>query len=276
MQKINIEDCNAYDDIKKIIYNQEKQLKMEQELYKKRRQMKLLAETEDIENDCAEEYEVFNRKVDADTHDEILKKMNKEQQKIFNYVINTIENKVYKKIKSKNKSYIFKIFKENNNGPQMLLYICGTAGTGKSFLINTLADHLTLKYTIETNRATKPAVILAAPTGIAAIQIKGATIHSVFSLEVQHGRDVAMKPMKGIILNTKRNLFENVKLVIIDEISMCSNIMLTKIHKRLTEIYSNQSLFGNLNILVLGDLLQLSSVRAPPVFQVFLQLHKFK
>lgn len=148
------------------------------------------------------------------------------------------------------------------------IFVSGTAGTGKSFLIKTIADQLTIDYTDETNRATKPAVLLAAPTGIAAIQINGCTIHNLFNIEVQQGRDSAFKELKSAHLNVKQYLFQNVKLIIIDEISMVSNITLAKMHRRLTEIKENNEIFGNVNMLVFGDLLQLPSVNAPYVFDV--------
>ena len=58
----------------------------------------------------------------------------------------------------------------------------------------------------------------------------------------------------------------NVTLVIIDEVSMVSNVTLLYIHLRLTEIFQTQEVedgwFGKRNMLFLGDLLQL-----PPVFE---------
>lgn len=149
----------------------------------------------------------------------------------------------------------------------MQLYVCGTAGTGKSFLIKTLADHLTLAY--PSNQSQQPSVLLGAPTGIAAIQIQGATNHSLFGIDPQQGRDVFMQPLNSDRLNQKRNLFAHVRLIIIDEISMCSNIMLAKIHKRLCEIRDNtREAFAGFNMVVFGDLLQLPPVNAPFCFQV--------
>ena len=86
----------------------------------------------------------------------------------------------------------------------LLLTVVGTAGSGKSFVINTVADALTLKYTDASTRATKPAVLIGAPTGLAAVQIGGSTIHSMLSIEVQHGRDAAIRPLKPQRLNALR------------------------------------------------------------------------
>lgn len=57
---------------------------------------------------------------------------------------------------------------------QLLLFVSGTAGTGKSFVIHTIADALTLKYPAPGGNVTRnPPVVICAPTGIAAVQIKG-------------------------------------------------------------------------------------------------------
>lgn len=156
-----------------------------------------------------------------------------------------------------------------NSAQPLRLFVSGTAGVGKSFLIKMISKRLTLNYTNPATRAIKPAVLLAAPTGIAAIQINGSTLHNLFSLEVQQGRDSAFKPLNSVKLNAKKILFSNLQLLIIDEISMCSNIMLAKIHKRLTEVKENNGLFGNVNVVVFGDLLQLPSINSPYIFEVY-------
>lgn len=89
----------------------------------------------------------------------------------------------------------------------MRLIVLGNAGCGKSFVINSIADALTLKFSVKTGpHDPPPAICLAAPTGLAAMQIKGSTIHSVFGIEVQHGRDSAMRPLKPKKLNQIRVL----------------------------------------------------------------------
>ena len=83
------------------------------------------------------------------------------------------------------------------------LYICGPAGTGKSYLIECFVDYCSKKH--------KP-LMVCAPTGMAARKIHGETCHSAFSLDV------------GPILNKKlgkpiKNLMES-EILLIDEISM--------------------------------------------------------
>ena len=65
----------------------------------------------------------------------------------------------------------------------------------------------------------------------------------------------------------RRTKFENVKLLIIDEISMVSSILIAKIRNRLQECMCSNKEFGGVSILVLGDLLQLPPVKAAPIFE---------
>jgi hypothetical protein len=70
------------------------------------------------------------------------------------------------------------------------------------------------------------------------------------------------------MMETARIQFENLKLLIIDEISMCSNALLTKIHLRLQQITGRHNTpFGGCNILAAGDLMQLPPVKQPFVFE---------
>ena len=162
------------------------------------------------------------------------------------------------------------------------MFISGTAGVGKSFLINSLADELTVKYTDQMNQGLRPSVLIAAPTGLAAIGVKGSTIHSLFGIEVfychvfsdilsffqvQHGKDSPFAAMRDDKRDLKRALFSQVKLIIIDELSMCSSITLLKMHYRLQEIKGSNDIFGNVNIVAFGDLLQLPPVMAPCIFE---------
>lgn len=69
----------------------------------------------------------------------------------------------------------------------LCLYVSGTAGTGKSFLIQLLADELSLLF-VPDRRAREaglsPAVVLAAPTGLAGTNIQGVTMHSLLSMRI--------------------------------------------------------------------------------------------
>ena len=68
-----------------------------------------------------------------------------------------------------------------------------------------------------------------------------------------------------------RLTLSELKLIIIDEISMVSNITLLHIHQRLKDIFGSSSskLFGGISIIAVGDLYQLPPIRRKPVFEKF-------
>ena len=133
----------------------------------------------------------------------------------------------------------------------------GCGGTGKSFLIKTIREWVL--------SATDKGVAVVAPTGIAAVNINGMTIHRPLMLPVEHGKTPKYRPLSNDALKITRDVMRIVILVIIDEILMVSNVTLLYIHLRLTEIFQTEEVedgwFGKRNMLFLGDLLQL-----PPVF----------
>ena len=116
-------------------------------------------------------------------------------------------------------------------------------------------------------------VILTAPTGVAAFNIKGCTAHTALSLPVEHARDVGVRRVQYKKLSTReledlRVVWAGVRYLIIDEISMVSYETLTHIHKRLGEIMEKPHLpFGGISVIAVGDFFQLPPVKAPFVFQ---------
>lgn len=159
---------------------QDQQVKMEHEVREKRIKMKEVIAALEIEEDPEEELEVYDRIVNGKKHEATLNSLNEGQALIFKDVLNHVQR-----------------MKEDNSVDAIQLFVSGTAGTGKSHLINALADEMTLKFTDPNKRSIKPSVMLAAPTGLAAIQIRGSTIHSLLGINVQHGRDRAMAALSA-------------------------------------------------------------------------------
>ncbi len=168
------------------------------------------------------------------------------------------------------KAVIDEVFSHNrsrivdNSTDQLLLFVTGGAGVGKSFLIRTIKEML-----IRTQQHHNP-VLLTAPTGIASYNITGVTVHSGFSLPVEHRRSASYVPLKAEKLKQFRMKFKDIAYVIIDEISMLSCHNFNIVHKRLCEIkdttHDPTILFGGVSLIVFGDLFQLKPVHGCYIF----------
>lgn len=119
-----------------------------------------------------------------------------------------------------------------------------TGNCGKSVLVRNIMD----KYTV-----------LAAPTGIAAVNIGGATLHSLFGLplSVVLQSDYMQQPTKRL-----KELFGGnaCKRIVIDEISMVRSDMLDLIDHRLKQVKGNGKPFGGIQMILVGDFFQLSPI----------------
>ena len=104
-----------------------------------------------------------------------------------------------------------------------------------------------------------------APTGKAAYNVKGTTVHAVFHLPANHSLH-KYSPLSYDILNTYRAKYKNLEWILLDEISMVSNDMLKYIYLRLQDIKKNKVPFGGVNIVAIGDLCQLQPVMGHFVF----------
>lgn len=125
------------------------------------------------------------------------------------------------------------------------LFITGRAGTGKSTLLTHF--HKTTH---------KPHVVLA-PTGVAAVNIGGATIHSFFGFKPNITLDKAWS-LGGKTKKTK--LYQNLDSIIIDEISMVRADLLDCVDAFLRRVCLTSRPFGGKRVVFFGDLYQL-----PPV-----------
>lgn len=125
------------------------------------------------------------------------------------------------------------------------LFITGKAGTGKSTLLK------------EFRKTTTKKCAILAPTGIAALHIKGETIHSFFRFKPNITVDEAIKLGKK---EKRISMLQAIDTIVIDEMSMVRADLLDCIHHFLKEALSNSSPFGGKQMIWIGDLHQL-----PPV-----------
>jgi len=99
-----------------------------------------------------------------------------------------------------------------------------------------------------------------APTGIAAFNIDGLTVHRLLQLPVEHSQTPKYKQLVDHVLKILRADLKDVILFIIDEVSMIFNLILMYIHLRLSEIFDitvcDDGWFGPKYVLLFGDMLQ--------------------
>lgn len=131
------------------------------------------------------------------------------------------------------------------------IFLTGDAGTGKSFVINNYRHR------------TYENVIVAAPTGTAAVDVGGTTLHSLFKLPPD---DLFFEKETDILKYYKSDdsdlveLINTVDVLIIDEISMVRSDLMNLIDKLCRLYRGNQQFMGGIRLVVVGDLSQLCPV----------------
>ena len=147
------------------------------------------------------------------------------------------------------------------------MFVSGVGGTGKSFLIETIRSLVKEMWKDDAGDDTTCAV--AAPTGLAAYNVGGVTVHRLFQLPIEHeGKTAGYWSLSKVAQKVMRTNLRSLKLIIIDEVSMLSSLNLAYIHLRLEELFggSGDDYFGSMNMLFVGDILQLPPVTGSPVF----------
>lgn len=180
-------------------------------------------------------------------------------------------NSVKKLTLSQSKVLKFLKLKFQNKKFPFYMFISGGAGVGKTFLTKVIVPYLQLFCSKVSN--SNP-VLVSAPTGTAANNINGGTIHSMLKIPVC--KYLQYNCLSGYSLKQLRKKFHNVHTVIINEISMVSSSMLTFISRRLSEIKDNNLPFGGFNIITVGDFFQLRLVRGTYAFENVLLWHLFE
>jgi hypothetical protein len=145
------------------------------------------------------------------------------------------------------------------------IFLSGGAGVGKSVLIDAVYETLQRFY-IETATEDEnldfTRILIAAFTGTAAFNVGGVTYNSGFKVFPR----TEFKNLTGEPLDKAKNEFRHLKLVIIDEISLISDENFTSIYKRLQQFTGIDGPFGNVSILLVGDLFQMQPVSGRWIF----------
>lgn len=150
---------------------------------------------------------------------------------------------------------------------QRSIFLTGKAGTGKTTLLHKL------------QQSSKKQIVVAAPTGVAAINAGGTTLHSLFQLpftpflptEEMKKQLIASIQMR----RERRRVIYDMDLLIIDEVSMVRADLLDAIDTLLRHFrYRPNTPFGGVQLMLIGDLFQLSPVVKESEWKILSQYYK--
>ncbi len=138
------------------------------------------------------------------------------------------------------------------------VFLCGKAGTGKSTLLKLIIEETDKKYA------------LLAPTGMAAKNIGGQTIHSFLSIS---GKELfpTINDITSSYKESKKKYIRELDLIVIDEISMVQSYLFDILDRALKNIMGNLKPFGGKQLLVVGDVYQLPPVIKSDVKKILLE-----
>ena len=136
------------------------------------------------------------------------------------------------------------------------LFLTGKAGTGKTTFLRHLKEKLPKR------------MVVLAPTGIAAINAHGTTIHSFFQFGFGPQLPDAKRSSKYKFRKQKIQLIRSLDLVVIDEISMVRADILDAIDATLRQYRDRTRPFGGVQMLLIGDMQQLAPVARDEEWQL--------
>lgn len=133
----------------------------------------------------------------------------------------------------------------------MSIFLTGKAGTGKTTFLHTLRSK------------SAKSIVVVAPTGVAAINAGGVTIHSFFQLPLSPYLPGSEYRDKFSFSKEKLRIIRAIDLLVIDEISMVRSDLLDAIDNALRKYRRSSLPFGGVQLLMIGDLQQLAPVVTP-------------
>lgn len=136
------------------------------------------------------------------------------------------------------------------------IFLTGGAGTGKTHLVRCIYHEASRILSKSASSPDAVSVLLTAPTGTAAFNIQGVTVHSAFA--ISKVIKLPYKPLGESLVNSLRTKYESLRILVIDEISMVDHKLLSYIHGRLSQIMQSKKQFGNVALL---------AVKASPLYR---------
>lgn len=143
------------------------------------------------------------------------------------------------------------------------IFLTGPAGSGKTFTLRLVME--TYNRYSQVHNSRNNAYLVSASTGKAAVNIDGVTVHRAYRIAISRQSN---SRLSDEWLQMYRHEFQNVRVHIIDEVSMLSAGNLRLVHTRLQDIHGDfEHRFANQHIILTGDLHQLKPVNALPIYK---------
>ena len=182
---------------------------------------------------------IENAHTDSESYDATLH-MGDDQYEVYSVVMNSVNQR-------------------RSIGCQRLFFVTGSAGTGKSYVLSAIQRSLN-------ERRIK--FIKIAPTGIAAINIQGQTIHSALAITTTNNDGKSTSFMTSMHQSEQKSVdLRSVEVILIDEVSMVSTELLNFMSAQFAKLHSNGRPFGGRIVITFGDLLQLPPVTGQPIYR---------
>ena len=134
------------------------------------------------------------------------------------------------------------------NATDETVFLTGRAGTGKSSLLNYFRKHTAKKY------------VVLAPTGLAALQVGGSTIHSFFGFPLRIMVENDPEIVKWSKSHPRFKILRDMNTLVIDEVSMLRADLLDAIDEMLRLNLDSTAPFGGKQVVFIGDVYQLAPV----------------
>lgn len=163
-----------------------------------------------------------------------------------------------------------------NKGSQMLMFVTGEGGTGKSFLISLIMEYTQIRHGKQGGLF--GSALSIAPTGAAANVIKGYTWQSVYGKGIYRSKDPKAEVMSSTTAQAVGAKVLGVKLIVLDEISMITLDTLNEISERQIAAMCSQTTdeslrkyyrsnhFGGVHMLFTGDFYQLKPIGEEAIY----------
>ena len=167
-------------------------------------------------------------------------------------------------LNEKQSLFFINIIKHIYNEENFLIFLCGSGGTGKSVCIRSIYQTNIVMFNLVDQNPRELVTLLSAFTGVAAYNIDSQTLHTLFGITIdKYG---SMPPLNETEVAKYYNKFKNVKVLIIDEVSMIGKKLWIKVDIRLRQILDANKPFGGLSVLAVGDFKQIPPVMEPSIF----------